>query len=377
MKMRIEKTIWLCVLLISALSGRALAQNAFTRYIGRALAGPLAYQDAGKSQPADGRLGQITGTLVDFDGKPVPGAALALKRLGVPLTIDGPQTITDERGKFTFGALLPGAYSFAFPPDTDDYGEPKVYRPGDTVTLRSAWMGKGCVITGLVTNSSGEPVIEAPVHAIRIRNSEGAAERPAFDWRDFESGGLTDDRGIYRIWGIAPGSFLVSAGGKAFQNWGPPGPYDEDAPTYYASASLADAKVVQVVNGQEAAGIDIKYIGDTGHRITGAVRGFNHADGQNGGVMISLTQASTGRVQAFISVRGSEESPTYAIASVPDGEYCVSGLQVWNNDLKASSACHTVKVKGADVTGADIVMATGIDFWDPFNRTDECNQQRW
>jgi len=355
--MRIKRIVLLCVAAMSATDAAAASRNYTRRQMGRLVPRSVAQTAAGRSQPADGHLGQITGTLVDFDGKAISGAVLVLKRLGGPLTVDGPQARTDDLGKFKFEALQPGAYSFAVPPDTDDYGEPRVYRPGDAVvTLRSAWGGTGCVITGMVTNSSGEPVIEALVQAVRVRNSDGAAEQASFSWRDFESSALTDDRGIYRIWGIPPGSFLVSAGGKSFQNWGPPGPYDEDAPTYYPSASMADAKVVQVVNGQEAAGIDIKYIGDAGHRITGAIRGLNHTDTQNTAVMISLTQASTGRVQAMAQVRASAESPTYTMTSVPDGDYCVSGLQVWNNDLNATSACRTIKVKGADVTGAEVVL---------------------
>jgi hypothetical protein len=55
-------------------------------------------------------------------------------------------------------------------------------------------------------------------------------------------------------------------------------------------------------------------------------------------------------------VRTAAESPIYTVTSVPDGEYCLSGLQVWDSDLKATSACRTIRVKGADVTGADVVL---------------------
>jgi hypothetical protein len=45
-------------------------------------------------------------------------------------------------------------------------------RPGDSLTVRVP-SGKLGVLTGRVTDTNGKPAIEAPVHAIRIRDSEG------------------------------------------------------------------------------------------------------------------------------------------------------------------------------------------------------------
>jgi Carboxypeptidase regulatory-like domain len=75
------------------------------------------------------------------------------------------------------------------------------YRVGDNVTIT---MIKGGVITGRVTNATGEPLIGVRVNAVMTRGAEGntarrAAARPRF----------TDDRGFYRLYGLPPGTYVV------------------------------------------------------------------------------------------------------------------------------------------------------------------------
>jgi hypothetical protein len=65
-------------------------------------------------------------------------------------------------------------------------------------------MIKGGVITGRVTNATGEPLIGVRVNAVMTRGAEGntarrAAARPRF----------TDDRGFYRLYGLPPGTYVV------------------------------------------------------------------------------------------------------------------------------------------------------------------------
>jgi len=118
---------------------------------------------------------------------------------------------TDEGGKFQVDDLPQGIYSVGA--QIRGYnlwrepGEQAYFKTGDSVTLR---VRKGGVITGAVTSSSGEPVVAVQVNAVRIRDLEGkpitafATGFPRF----------TDDRGIYRIFGLTPGVYVVSAGGK-------------------------------------------------------------------------------------------------------------------------------------------------------------------
>src|SRR5262249_4529256 len=87
---------------------------------------------------------------------------------------------------------------------------PIYYRPGDQVTIR---MTKGGVITGKVTDSQGQPAVQIPVQAIRLRDEKGRPARQVAKPFSTSEGANTDDRGIYRLHGLEPGVYLVSAGG--------------------------------------------------------------------------------------------------------------------------------------------------------------------
>ena len=61
----------------------------------------------------------------------------------------------------------------------------------------------GAVITGVITDGRGNPAPGVTVAAVETRPSGGAALAPVRV--------VTDDRGVYRIFGLAPGEYLVSA----------------------------------------------------------------------------------------------------------------------------------------------------------------------
>jgi hypothetical protein len=71
-------------------------------------------------------------------------------------------------------------------------------------------MIKGGVITGKVVTADNDPVVAVRVRALRIRDLNG--RRPAR--LELSPDRLTDDRGIYRIFGLLPGTYLVYAGGR-------------------------------------------------------------------------------------------------------------------------------------------------------------------
>jgi Carboxypeptidase regulatory-like domain len=132
---------------------------------------------AGGAPPAVA-TGEIAGTVVATDsGQPVEGARLTLS--GEELR--GSRTAySNDDGRFVFGGLPAGAH-----------------------TLRVTKAGYVSVTYG--QKNSGGNRFGTPVRALRWSMASGE--------RALSSMGTasTDDRGVYRIYGLAPGQYLVNA----------------------------------------------------------------------------------------------------------------------------------------------------------------------
>ena len=295
----------------------------------------------------------ITGRVVDESGQPIPNAAVYLRRAGPP---SGPNRSigTDEDGRFHADGLATGSYlvqSFApsYVPAAET--EREYYRPGDTVNIR---LIKGGVITGTVTNSNGEPVVGVRVNTLRIRDGEG---RPLRGFTQSSNSRQTDDRGVYRAYGLLPGTYVVLASGGNQMNF-PGALSDSDVPTYHPSTTRDAAGEVVVRAGQEVGGIDIRYRGDRGYIVSGTLSGALGEDSAAGirGVSVTLTHRSNGTIEsrAWVQLRGGKG---FAVNGVPDGDYdLLAQMDVGTENSSASAPRHVV-VKGADVTGIELSLA--------------------
>lgn len=298
------------------------------------------------------QTGVITGRVVSEDGSGLPGMTVTLLPVAADRRANAGgserQTGTDLDGNFKFTGLAPRVYSVSasaaksYVPGPVPVGERQdggYYRVGDNVTIT---MIKGGVITGSVTNATGEPLIGVRVNAVMTRGAEEntarAAARPRF----------TDDRGFYRIYGLPPGTYVVFTRSALFPD---PTPYDRDTPTYHPSSTRETAAEVTVTSGGEASGVDIRYRGDRGHAVSGSLSGSSVPDSSSVSYMVALTNTATGVVRSdadFFRER-------FAIYGVADGEYeiTVRWLLPSNEEVIASSPRRVV-VKGADVGGVEL-----------------------
>ena len=294
-------------------------------------------------------IGTISGKIVNENGEPMAGATLLVRRVDAFTT--GRISSTDTEGSFLINNLDPGLYTIlpnapAYTAAPSDPDAPTYYRIGDSVRIEVI---RGGVITGTVTNGAGEPVIAVRVRAIMTRDSEGQVPRMA-SFGLVEN--LTDDRGIYRIYGLAPGTYVVSAGGSSSQSF-QLNPYDSDIPTYAPSSTRDNAVEVTVASGEDS-NVDIRYRGEPGYTISGKVKVVS----TNGA---SITLAPAGG--SFMPGSGAFQMPGnrgFAFNGIGDGDYDLVAQEVTTGQTSAIpqmafSEARRVTVKGASVTGIELI----------------------
>ncbi|MGH9846157.1 MAG: carboxypeptidase-like regulatory domain-containing protein, partial [Blastocatellia bacterium] len=223
------------------------------------------------------------------------------------------------------------------------------YRTGDTVTIT---MIRGGAITGRITNSSGEPVIGIQVMATMVRDSDGVKTRPLGFGRSRQS----DDRGIYRIYGLPAGAYVVST--RAAGSVGTLSAHDGDIPTYHPSSTRETAGEVTVAAGSETRGIDIRYRGEQGHTVRGILAGGGDPSLPYAFTNVSLISLGGEMPAGYAGVSNQDETGGFAIHGVMDGEYEIVARRGGGSDSTgAASTPRRVVVKGADVGGIELKLA--------------------
>jgi len=298
-----------------------------------------------ESETATTKLGSITGRVL-ADGQAVINASITVT--GVNATIAARFVATNDNGDFEARGLDAGLYRVrvaapGYVPVLSNSDQETYYRVGDSVLLT---MAKGGVITGKVLSANDEPIVGVRVRAMMIREGEGKAASEV----DGNLDRLTDDRGIYRIFGLRPGTYVVYAGGRGSSGYGVNG-FDNDAPTYAPSSTRDTAAEVSVASGEEKA-IDIHYRGDAGHSVSG--NAIVPATPNSFWITISLTRLIDGAPDAKFSMYQSSGAKGFEFQGVADGEYLIWARYAPNSgDVVVSEPRH-ITVKGANVTGIEL-----------------------
>ena len=288
----------------------------------------------------------IRGRVVNESGRPLPNARVFVRRFG-SMQVENTNTTTDSEGKFELTGLRPVTYRlFAFlqgyaplPRDLEDTPA-SVYRVGDSVTLV---LTKGGVVTGTVRNQTGEPVVGVNVRALMV-NSAGSLP---FPYIPFGSTDRTDDRGIYRIYGLPEGTYVVWAGGGGDLPQPAPDPFENDVPTYAPSSTRETAREIAVHAGAESNGVDIYYRGDSGHAISGNVIAPERSQAVVNLVSVNGPQWESRAFQA-------PDERGFMIQGVDDGDYYIVAMSHRGNGEYMFSDAKEVKVRGADVGGVQL-----------------------
>lgn len=322
--------------------------------------------------------GTINGRVVNERGEAMAGANVMVRATGT--YNQGRSTTSDAEGNFRFDGLEPALYvitgyapAYILQSPETDAAEP-YHRIGDSVRLEFI---KGGVITGTVTNAAGEPVVGVRVRAFRVRGGKGPAAQ-LMQYGNMER--TTDDRGIFRIYGLSPGTYVVSAGGVNNQT-SQFNPFDTDIPIYSPS-STRDTATEYAVRGGEETTADVRYRSETGHTISGTVKVVGNM-GAN--VMVFSSDGM------LIPTSGGYQRPGargFALEGLADGEYTLSAQEMATGSQSPAtttpdmllSETKRVTIKGADVTGIELTprplsAISGVITLEP-SKAPECEGKR-
>ena len=124
-------------------------------------------------------------------------------------------------------------------------------------------------------------------------------------------------------------------------------------PTYAPSSTLDTAAEIVVRAGEEVAGVDIRYRGESGHTISGTVIGGTATE-VTSGYSVLLTTVADGKPLWSVSAFQPPNTRGFSFKGLADGEYDVSAQASFPGERLAISESKRIRVKGADVTGVEL-----------------------
>jgi hypothetical protein len=303
---------------------------------------------------------------ITIKGKPAPGVVVGL-RSSQPAQFDPTfKATTDQEGNYRITDVPGGSYviapvapSFVISEVNSSRGQTVVITESENVEGLDFELIRGGVITGRVRNSEGQPIIE---ERITLSPADQRDQRgPVYS---VMQGFQTDDRGVYRMFGVRPGRYKVSVGeGENMFYRGAGRGRSAHPTTFYPDVTDASkATVVEIGEGTEATNIDIT--------LAEAVQGFSVngrvVDGETGkpvaNVSIGLEKIV---VIDAINTRGygggtsarSDTQGEFRLEKLPPGKYALSPYPPPESDLRGESV--TFDVLDQDVTGLVIKTSMG------------------
>lgn len=334
--------------------------------------------------PAPEGTGTLTGTVVaDASGAPVRLAYVVLIGAGTGVL---KVTSSDSAGKFSFTKLpadrytvgaskLPYLGAVAGARRAARPGVPIVLANGAAVTNVAIRLPMSAAISGVVYDERGQPApgVMVGLQQRKMQNGERVVIPTGF-------GATTDDRGAYRVYGLAPGEYFVTArpqnsaqfaaGARALTDAEvdaalrgsplppPPPGFDPNmsfATVYYPGTVRGDdAQPVLVATGEDRQNIDLRLERVRNGRVEGTVA---TSDGQPlPQVVVFMSSALGGGIS---TLRVGPPEGKFSFSAAP-GVFTLLARATTGADGPFAFA--QVDMTGMDVTGVQMVLQPPLTF---------------
>ena len=322
-------------------------------------------QSPAKQPAAKAPGGSISGRVTIKD-KPAAGVLVVLRKSeGYSPYEPVIKAITDQDGNYRLTSVPPGNYNavpttLAYVPADSMGRKTVVIAEDENVDGINFSLVRGGVITGKVTDADGKPVIQQQVELYRADafdqkpQNPQPPQRPTYPLRNAQ----TDDRGVYRMFGLMPGKYKVSAGRSensmmAFSV----------SPIAYSQVFHPDVKdsvkatVIEVSEGSEATNVDIT-VGPSLQMFSVSGRIINSETGAPvPQIRFGLHRMIQDRIEYMNHNAQSDARGDFTMEGLTPGKYGVFLFTSPSNELRAERT--TFDVVDQDVTGVTIKLAKG------------------
>jgi len=303
--------------------------------------------------------GSISGK-VTIKGKGISGITVGLRRSEMfnPSEL-AQRAVTDQDGNYKITNIAAGSYQLVpsspayVLTDTNTRARSIIVSEGENVENINFSLLRGGVITGRITDADSRPVIQQQVKLSRVD-----PPAPMSGPQVVHSGTpMTDDRGIYRIYGITPGRYKVSVGqGNDGSSMSSRSNYKE---VFYPDVTESSkASIIEVGEGSETKNIDItlgrtietfsasgRVIGEKGDPIPFLRYGVQRLIESNGGQEF---------VNSFTSTNARGE---FTVEALIPGKYTLVVTQDEVSEMRTDGT--TFDVVDSDVSGITIRLTKG------------------
>jgi hypothetical protein len=316
--------------------------------------------------------GTVEGTIVRAgSADPLPDVRVTLQQEAILLTNHPPDSvlqnspartaISDRAGRFVIRDVRAGLHTISLQREgfsgSSTNASSITVTDGETVELRLS-MIPGGVIRGRVLDSSGRLLPNATVQALSRVFENGIGSLQPVVSR------TTDDRGEYRLFGVPPGDYYVSAAPRpAVTRPTTTTGTLRDTRTFYRSAtSISTAAPVTVSAGAEVRDVDILVASQLHLRVSGRAVSDLTPRVPDSRATLHLVPRDPGvpddpAARSEVSVVLKPSSAEFEILNVEPGAYDL--FAVIDSPQGPAISRFPVNVIDTDVTGAIVIVQSG------------------